>query len=290
MKKPFVEKVAGFLLVVVLALLAYGGYRYVEFTDEIEFLEAESRQKIAQLESMLATTTQEKKALQEALDVKEQDFKELEETVEDALGEVGIFRKLHENEPELLQKYSRVFFLNEHYRPDKLKEIPSRWRVPEDDDEFIDERVWPHLEDLLDDAEDDGVDLRVISGFRSFDTQRELNDQYTVVYGQGTANQFSAEQGYSEHQLGTTVDFTTEELGVNYSALDMTEAFEWLEDNAYRYGFVLSYPENNQYYIYEPWHWRFVGRELAGDLHDDKENFYDLSQGEINKYRVDLFD
>jgi len=143
--------------------------------------------------------------------------------------------------------------------------------------------------DLLEEAEDDKIDIKVISAFRSFNEQEQLKGAYTVTYGSG-ANLFSADQGYSEHQLGTTIDFTNSQVGGTFSGFAQTETYEWLQDNAHRWGFTLSYPENNQYYQFEPWHWRFVGKDLADDLHDDNEYFYDLSQRDIDKYIAELFD
>ena len=142
---------------------------------------------------------------------------------------------------------------------------------------------------MLEDAEDDGVNLQVVSAFRSFATQKNLKATYLVRYGSG-ANTFSADQGYSEHQLGTTIDLSTKELDGVLSGFDSTDAYAWLTDNAYKYGFILSYPHNNTYYQYEPWHWRFVGRELARDLHNDDKHFYDLDQREIDPYLVSIFD
>ncbi|NIQ05864.1 MAG: M15 family metallopeptidase, partial [Candidatus Korarchaeota archaeon] len=80
-------------------------------------------------------------------------------------------------------------------------------------------------------------------------------------------------QGYSEHQLGTTVDLTTTEIGGPYESFAGTEAYEWLQKHAHRYGFILSYPEENEFYIFEPWHWRFVGTDLARDLERHDETF-----------------
>lgn len=69
------------------------------------------------------------------------------------------------------------------------------------------------MEDLLEDAKDDDAELYVKSAYRSFEEQSALKSAYSVTYGAGMANQFSADQGYSEHQLGTTVDFITKGLG-----------------------------------------------------------------------------
>jgi D-alanyl-D-alanine carboxypeptidase len=111
-----------------------------------------------------------------------------------------------------------------------------------------------------------------------------------VTYGSG-ANAFSADQGYSEHQLGTTFDFTTEGIGGGLvTSFENTPAFAWLKDNAHKYGFTLSYPKDNAYYVYEPWHWRFVGEDLAEDLHEAGKTFYDWDQREIDKYLIKIFD
>ncbi len=69
-----------------------------------------------------------------------------------------------------------------------------------------------------------------------------------------------------------------------------SSAYAWLATNAYRYGFELSYPKNNPYYVYEPWHWRFVGVALATWLHQQNITFYDAPQRTINGYLISLFD
>jgi len=147
----------------------------------------------------------------------------------------------------------------------------------------------PFLEEMLEEAKDDDIELGIVSAYRSFDFQRTLKAAYVVQYGAG-ANKFSADQGYSEHQLGTTVDFSTPALGGGLSGFNKTEAYEWLQDNAYKYGFTLSYPEGNSFYVYEPWHWRFVGKDLARKLHRSDSFFYDLPQRDIDEYRLEMFD
>jgi D-alanyl-D-alanine carboxypeptidase len=154
---------------------------------------------------------------------------------------------------------------------------------------YVHAKVQPFLENLLRDARDAGVDIKIISAYRSFDTQATVKSNYSVIYGSG-ANQFSADQGYSEHQLGTAIDFTTTATGANFSAFEKTPAYQWLLENAHRFGFILSYPKGNDYYLFEPWHWRFVGTSLARMLNVEKLNFYDVDQREIDKYLVNIFD
>ncbi|MFA6519617.1 MAG: D-alanyl-D-alanine carboxypeptidase family protein [Candidatus Paceibacterota bacterium] len=203
---------------------------------------------------------------------------------------VGTLEKLSQIDPELLKKYSKVYFMNENYVPAHLTDIPSEYlyneKIPQ---KFLTEAS-TFLKKLSDTAKANGVTLYVQSAYRSFGDQQSLKSSYSVTYGAGTSNSFSADQGYSEHQLGTTVDFITTGLGGTLDGFDTTAAYRWLLANAYRYGFVLSYPKGNAYYVYEPWHWRFVGRELATYLHANGLNFYDMEQRAIDAYLINIFD
>ncbi len=203
---------------------------------------------------------------------------------------VDTLEKLSKTDPELLQKYSKVYFLNENYKPVELKDIEPMYLFNKQASLQIHASVAPYLKKLLDRAIDSGLDLQIISGYRSFGTQALLKSQYKILYGTTKANQFSADQGYSEHQLGTTVDFTTTAIGNSFNGFEKTPEYTWLTLNAYRYGFILSYPETNTFYAYEPWHWRFVGIELATDLEKKGIHFYDTDQREINAYLATMFD
>ncbi len=214
---------------------------------------------------------------------------DFEDQIRNLAGTLGDLDKLAKTDKELLQKYSKVYFLNENYIPERLKEIDDKYILEGKKDQYFHANAVEHLEDLLQAADRAGYDLKVVSAYRSFDEQNDLKGQYTQTYGTG-ANAFSADQGFSEHQLGTTVDLTTPEVGGAYDSFSQTEAYDWLLDNAHKYGFILSYPEDNGFYIFEPWHWRFVGEDLARDLERQNETFYDLDQREIDKYLLTIFD
>lgn len=215
---------------------------------------------------------------------------EFEDQIRDLAGTLDEFEKLNEIDEELLAKYSKVYFLNENYTPSRIKEIDDEYILEGKKDQYFHGDALEFLEDMLDRAERDGHDIKVVSAYRSFDEQTELKGEFTQIYGSG-ANAFSADQGYSEHQLGTTVDLTTPAVGGTYTSFGDTEAFEWLQDNAHKYGFILSYPEGNDFYIYEPWHWRFVGRDLARDLNrSSNRTFYTMDQRDINEYLLEIFD
>jgi D-alanyl-D-alanine carboxypeptidase len=280
------------------AFLGLSGYLYFLLTEEtgaFRFELATSNERIDGLLAELASTTDrlmmaeaDRDLLSESLEEEVERNEEFEDQIREISGTVGLLDKLAKTDPELLQKYSRVFFLNEHYMPERLSEIDDAY-VFREEPEFLHRNVMPFFEDMLEDAEEDDIHLQVISAFRSFDEQADLKGNYLVTYGSGS-NTFSADQGYSEHQLGTTIDFTTEGLNGGLQGFDTTAAYEWLLENAHKYGFVLSYPPDNQYYVFEPWHWRFVGEDLARDMHEDGDYFYDLEQREINEYLISIFD
>ena len=295
------------LLIVLGVLIAYGGYSLFGEKRTSAGLQndlSRTQSELADRDAKIVTYTAELDSLRQSLALSEENGSELLRELEDERernddferqikklnGTVGDLDKLSKTDQELLQKYSKVYFLNEHYSPPRIKEIDNEFLFRKNEPEYIHAQVAPFLEDLLEDARDDGVDLVVLSGYRSFDEQRSLKGVYTVQYGSG-ANTFSADQGYSEHQLGTTIDFTTTSIGGTLvTSFETTPEFAWLTKYAHRYGFVLSYPKNNAYYMYEPWHWRFVGTDLADTLHDDNESFYDVDQREIDKYLISIFD
>jgi len=285
------DKKAQVAILLVAVIFIFGGYSYYNTSSSLKDRDDtvnELQNRISELEEILSEEERENELLTEALETERSKNEDFARQIEDIEDTVGVLDKLAKTDPELLQKYSKVYFLNEHYMPEDLELIDEEYTYNKDRDYYFHEKLIKFLEDMIEDAEDDGVDLKVVSAFRSFDEQNQLKSRYTVIYGSG-ANTFSADQGYSEHQLGTTVDFT--ENGKSpFQDFQNTEAYKWLQENAHDYGFILSYPPNNEFYQFEPWHWRFVGRDLAEDLYDDQENFYDLPQREIDKYLVSFFD
>lgn len=277
------------------------GYLYLETTQLASALEAtrtEQHEAFETLTNRLASTTETlRTSLSEQADLigsiqrdQEVTSRSLAREIERVTGTVSDLEKLSQVDARLLQKYSKVFFLNEHYEPERLVSIDTEYLSDENRTQRFHAQAWPFLRNLLKAAARDNIELKIVSAYRSFNEQGNIKSGYTVQYGAGTANTFSADQGYSEHQLGTTIDFTTEGLNGGLDGFQDTKAYQWLLKNAYRYGFVLSYPPGNQYYLFEPWHWRFVGVDLANDLRRKKEFFYDWSQRDIDEYLLKLFD
>jgi len=248
-----------------------------------------AQDEISHLSLQLEQTIEALEETKEDLDREERKNDDFQEQIRKLAGTVGDLDKLSKTDEELLQKYSKVYFLNENYIPSDIKQINKKFILEGRDVQFFHGEALPFLIDMIEEAEDDDIDLKVVSAYRSFDHQSQLKGDYTTVYGSG-ANAFSADQGYSEHQLGTTVDLTDPATAGTYTSFAQTEAYQWLLENAHKFGFTLSYPENNTFYVFEPWHWRFVGTELARDLYRANAHFYDWEQRKIDAYLLNIFD
>jgi D-alanyl-D-alanine carboxypeptidase len=130
----------------------------------------------------------------------------------------------------------------------------------------------PDLTALGQAAEANGTPLVVASAYRSYEYQQLLFDNSVDAEGRETALASTARPGHSEHQLGTTIDL------INPEASELTDEFAntpvggWLREHAHEYGFVLSYPDTSTRdrtcYDFEPWHLRYVGRDIAQQIHE----------------------
>jgi len=123
--------------------------------------------------------------------------------------------------------------------------------------------------ELIDAAANDGVFIYVISSYRSYEHQVGTYNWHVATYGEEQASRVSARPGHSEHQLGTTADVVSASAGYVLENFPGTAEAAWVEANASRFGFVVSYPaglESVTGYAYEPWHIRFVGVETAASV------------------------
>lgn len=283
--------VAGVLLV--LGASTFGVQQYFGLMGAYEETRASSTalayESSVLTEKLKASETQNND-LKTLLQARQQEKDQYGQEVQTLSSTVGVLDKLAKTDKQLLEKYSSVYFLNENYIPQFLNQIDTRYLNRSNKPEEVIAGVMPHLNDLLSAAQNQSLSLQILSAYRSFGTQANLKSNYKVTYGAGTANSFSADQGYSEHQLGTAVDFTTVTGGATLTSFAASPAYPWLLEHAYQYGFILSYPKGNTHFVFEPWHWRYVGVELAKKLHNEGKTFYDLDQREIDTYLIKFFD
>ena len=163
--------------------------------------------------------------------------------------------------------------------------LVNRWnKIPEnyefelltlDNGKQIDERIYESLQRMFDDARSQDVFPYVTEAYRSNDEQVEMmqiyidsfiEQEYDEEIAREMAEAYVALPGTSEHQLGLALDINAD---MNISG-DSQPVYDWLAENAYRYGFILRYPEGKENITginYEPWHYRYVGEECAGEIY-----------------------
>ena len=122
------------------------------------------------------------------------------------------------------------------------------------------------FEEMKADALKDDIELWIQSGYRSYSLQEELYNRYVEEDGKQKADTYSARPGHSEHQTGLAMD-----LNIIDSSFEGTPEAIWLEENAYKYGFIIRYPKGKERitgYMYEPWHLRYLGKETAKKVYE----------------------
>lgn len=162
-----------------------------------------------------------------------------------------------------------LYRLPESYAPGDL--VPVSDAGVGTDVMLIRSLVMPDLQALLAEAEAAGIGLEVQSAYRSHSYQITTFDYWVAQDGLQSALKTSARPGHSEHQLGTALDFRSADGPPAWELADWRDTLEgaWLAENASRFGFVMSYPEGKEdvtCYSYEPWHYRYVGREVAAEV------------------------
>lgn len=124
----------------------------------------------------------------------------------------------------------------------------------------------------------DKMHILAMSTYRSYDYQVNLYNKYAKKDGVDAANTYSAKAGFSEHQTGLAVDVYNG--STSYTSFEKTKEFNWMQENAYKYGFIMRYPKDKEKetgYKYEAWHYRYIGKEIAKYIHDNKityEEYY----------------
>jgi D-alanyl-D-alanine carboxypeptidase len=164
------------------------------------------------------------------------------------------------------------------YRPEDLV-IPKVNLTASDsnDEKSVRELITPNLEEMLTAAKKVNLDLTMNSGFRSSKLQAFYFNNYVKQSGLEAAKRYSAEPGHSEHQTGLSFDLSyTDRKCYLDACFGETDAGVWLAENAHSYGFILRYPKDKEEitgYQYEPWHFRFVGKDIATEIFDQKLSY-----------------
>lgn len=146
--------------------------------------------------------------------------------------------------------------------------------------ESVDERCYPDLQEMMDDCRSEGLSPFICSSYRTRETQERLYQQevnrliaqgYSEEEAKQKAATSNAPPGTSEHQLGLALDIVDINNQNLNESQENTAVQKWLMENSWKYGFILRYPEGKSEItgiIYEPWHYRYVGKEAAKEIYE----------------------
>jgi len=158
--------------------------------------------------------------------------------------------------------------LDKNYIPTDLKLIDKEYAY---DNKYLRKEACNAFIYMVKDAKKQGYNIIAVSTYRSYEYQENLYNNYVKDKGLWYADRCSARAGHSEHQTGLAVDVA--DLTGDYDNFQNTKEFEWMINNSYKYGFILRYPKS-RYHItgfkYEPWHYRYVGVDIATYLFNNK--------------------
>jgi zinc D-Ala-D-Ala carboxypeptidase len=177
---------------------------------------------------------------------------------------------------------NKEYALPKDYKPEKLVTPDVVFNlITYDERTLMRPEAAEALELLFDAAERDGIILYGISGYRSYDRQGKIFTNNIVKKGKTYTLRYSAVPGTSEHQTGLAIDVSAKSQNFKLSTgFSSSPEGIWLAKNAHNYGYIIRYPEGNEEitgYAYEPWHIRYVGKDLATYLYTNKltlEEYY----------------
>ncbi len=172
----------------------------------------------------------------------------------------------------LVNKYSK---LDKNYVPNDLEEINSKYFIYGNQNKRMLKKEAKNAFERLSEASiKNRTPVYGQSAYRSYESQDILYKNEVKNDGSEKADSDVARPGHSEHQTGLTIDVSSNKTG-NMLDFQNTDSFKWMQNNAYKYGFILRYPRGKESvhgYIYESWHYRYVGIKVARDMHDNYSN------------------
>ena len=179
------------------------------------------------------------------------------------------YDNIKEESNDYLMLINKNSGINENYIPPDLVIPNVKFRVADDMCREMRLDAANALENMFNDAEEDGINLIAISGYRSYDYQKVVYDRSVATEGQQYTDNYVAIPGTSEHQTGLVMDLLSDEYLSLDEGFENTRAFQWIMENMTKYGFILRYPKGKEDitgYDYEPWHLRYVGVDVAEEI------------------------
>lgn len=171
---------------------------------------------------------------------------------------------------DLLMLVNKYNYVSNDFKPDNLVKV-SKFAV---NNMYLNKTCMEAFLSLASNALKDGYNIRAISTYRTYDYQNNLYSNYAKKDGIDKADTYSARPGFSEHHTGLAID--VDNIKTNFNNFENTDEFKWMQENAYKYGFILRYPSDKvdiTGYMYEPWHYRYVGVEFAKIIKENNLTF-----------------
>lgn len=172
----------------------------------------------------------------------------------------------------LVNKYH---YLEEDYVPDNLVNISQKYSWGEEGSQKCETNTYDAFLKMWNNAKNEGHYLMVSSSYRDFEKQNNIFENYKNNYGIEYAENYVAHPGYSEHQTGYALDIVDKNFKTK-STFTTSQAFEWMKNNSYKFGFILRYQENKESVTgtnFESWHYRYVGTEVAKYIYENNITF-----------------
>jgi len=157
---------------------------------------------------------------------------------------------------------NKMHKLQKNFVPANLVKIAEQYG---DSTKLINKDVYQAFIKMYDSAKLENISLWITSAYRTSDYQNWLYNNSVKKSGITETNRNIAKPGFSEHQTGLAIDIVAAR-GCKFDGFEKTKQCEWLLTHAYKYGFILRYPKNKENitgYMYEPWHYRYVGIDTA---------------------------
>lgn len=209
------------------------------------------------------TNEEDKTESKEVTEQEEDNEKEVKENVDAIITDESEITE----DAKITALVNKEYGLSENYIPEDLVtvDVPTVLENPEV--KQLREEAAKALKEMFTEAEKKDVYLHARSGYRSYNTQVELFNNYAKKHGEEEANRYSAKPGHSEHQTGLVMDVTSESVNLELEeSFGETDEGIWLKEHAHEFGFIIRYPQDKEDitgYIYEPWHIRYLGVEVA---------------------------
>lgn len=204
---------------------------------------------------------------------------------------LGLDYPFYENTKTIEQPYELLVLVNKYnvlpsgFKQYNLVNMGREYTVNDGKEYKLAGVAYESYVKMYDAAKKDGLSMKVISAYRTENYQRNLYNNKVATTGKTNADNYSARPGSSEHQTGLAVDISSTK-----GTFENTPEFRWLKKHAHEYGFILRYPKGKEWitgYSYEPWHYRYVGSDVATKIYEEGITYeeYYAKYISVNEFR-----